>query len=134
MNRFFIFIVIFVSLPTIICAGDTTANRYDGAKYDPRDSTVETTYEMPEIDSGFTYDVNTDRMRGVLSVEFLDNANLPLTDYPMKSNFGTGEDLIFVSSTVRLTSIFEVSVGPFVGYDFNKNQHVVGVIGLVTEF
>lgn len=133
--RFVKFPVIFVLLLLSVSIGHAGELDFDtGAVYRPEDPTVENTYKMPDVDAGFVYDSTTTRIRGVLALEVMDSISVPFTEYPMKTNIGAGEDLAFISATIRFTSIIEFSAGVFAGYDSNRERGVAGPIILLTKF
>lgn len=125
-----------VALPVQGADTDTrtdTQLQFNGARYEPEDSTVKNTYDLPDLDSGFAYDFETNRLRPVLGFEVYDGLRAGL-GYPVKLNTGVAEDLAFTSATVRFTSIIEFSAGVFAGYDVDRREHVAGPIILITKF
>jgi len=88
-------------------------------------SDVEATYEFPDISTGFV--VAQDRVSVLMAIEMWDTNRFA-------GDFIMAEDLAAVGLGWRATSIFEIKVGCFYGWDFSLDSPTYGIAFLMTEF
>lgn len=135
--RHIIFILVFIPLllAAPLKADDLEFDEEGNIEVDPK---VENTYDMPGVSAGFNWDAQSNRVRGIMTVEVRDDIYvkyLPyLNTFPLKIDAGVGEDLLAITLNVRWTSIIEFSSGISYGYEFEHQKPTAGVNFLVTKF
>lgn len=94
---------------------------------------VYATYYMPDVCSGLNVLVQPDaRITPVVGVELLE-FKLPYVRW-FSTQVQVGNQLVDVYVGKRLTSIFEVTIGGFVGRDFEEDAWTWGIGGTLLRF
>lgn len=93
---------------------------------------VSRTYRIPDIHSGVGYDVKANKMRVFLEMELLE-AKITKSHTLMCGMIG-GEEFVGIHLSKKLTSIFEIGAGAFVGFDFDEKECTYGVDLLLIKF
>ena len=94
---------------------------------------VYATYYMPDIHAGLNGEIRPKgRVTPTVGVELLE-FKVPYARW-FNIQVQGGANLVDVYLGKRLTSIFEVTVGPWVGWDFDQDAWAVGVGGTLTKF
>jgi len=112
----------------------------------PDDPTIEATYRIPDISAGFMFDARTLETTPTIQIELFE-FGLPWKDntswkstFPFKYlstwkvDAGVGYQRLFGYVGVRLTSIFEISVGAVGGWNWDTNDYFYGPAFTVIKF
>jgi len=116
----------------------------DTGEWIPDDKTIEATYKIPDISAGFLVDFAPLADSGddlsitpSLQVEVVE-FDLPIDSGLLayirtwKFDIGVGYQRTYGYLGVKLTSIFEISVGPWVGWDWDESRIAFGVgVGII---
>lgn len=115
---------------------------FEGDKWVPDDPTIELTYKIPDISAGFIFDANTLDLSPSLQIELLE-FDLPGSWFndtflkyirTWKLDFGVAYQRAFGYLGPRLTSIFEISVGGFVGWNWEDEELSYGIGAAIIKF
>ena len=142
----FLALLLFIVANCMYCKADTdpvaltikSKGKWLNDVWVPEDKTIVATYKIPDISSGLTFDFKYKRVRPVLALELYDGKVpiLPKLDFKifkkkiktigkkvnMKIDFFVGEDFTGIIFSKRWTSLFEISTGIFVAYDWAGNN------------
>jgi hypothetical protein len=88
-------------------------------------SDVERTYKFPDVSTGFV--VSQDRTSVLMGIELWDK-------WSVAGDLILAEDLAAIGISWRATSMFEIKLGAFYGWDFEQHKEAVGGAVLITEF
>jgi hypothetical protein len=88
-------------------------------------SDVEATYEFPDLSTGFV--VAQDRVSVLMGIEMWDTNRFA-------GDFVMAEDLAAIAISWRVTSMFEIKLGAFYGWDFELQRTAYGGMFAMTEF
>jgi len=88
-------------------------------------SDVEGTYKFPDVSTGFV--VAQDRVSVLMGIELWDA-------HRFSGDLIMAEDLAAIGVSYRVTSMFEIKLGGFYGWDFDAQEPVTGGAFLMTEF
>lgn len=88
-------------------------------------SDVEGTYKFPDVSTGFL--VSQDRVSVLMGVEVWDF-------HRFAGDLVLAEDLAALGLTYRVTSMFEIKLGAYAGWDFSLEEPSYGGAFLMTEF
>lgn len=103
----------------------------DGNKIPPQE--VLATYQFPDIHAGLHAVMGKGpRITPTVSVELFE-VKIPYARW-FSVQASAGDQLVDVYLGKRLTSIFEVTVGPFYGWDFEERDWTWGVGGTIIKF
>ena len=107
----------------------------DEGNWVPDDATITWTYCIPDISAGFLFDINSSDLTPGLQIELLE-FDLPITKYlrTWKLDGGAAYQRAYIYLGPRITSIFEISVGGFIGWNFDDNQASYGVAATIIKF
>ena len=113
----------------------------DKGIWHPDDPTIEATYKIPDLSSGLLFDTKSFQVTPTIQVEILEY------DAPWKKSkqfwrylsvfkldVGAGYQRAFGYLGIRITSIFEVSVGVAVGWNFEEKDYFVGPALTIIKF
>jgi hypothetical protein len=106
----------------------------DDGEWIPDDATIGWTYRIPDISSGFLFDVRELKATPTLQVELLE-LDMPwkyLSTY--KIDFGVGYQRTYGYLGVRLTSIFEISIGIVGGWNWDRSDYFYGPAFTIIKF
>ena len=130
---------------------DITPEDFDGplggrfnekGEWVPDDPTIELTYKIPDISAGFLFDANSLDVTPSLQIEIVefDLPGGPFRDTFLrwvrtwKFDFGVAYQRAYFYLGPRLTSIFEISVGAFCGWNWEDEELSYGVGFTVIKF
>lgn len=101
----------------------------------PDNATIEWTYKIPDISSGFIFDIATLDVTPSLQVELVE-FDIPLIPYlrTWKLDFGVGYQRAYGYLGPLITSIFEISVGGYCGWNWEENKLSYGVGLTIIKF
>lgn len=88
-------------------------------------SDVEATYEFPDVSTGFV--IAQDRVSVLMAIELWDVRRFA-------GDLVMAEDLAAIGLSWRVTSMFELKLGAFYGWDFEREQEAWGGLFAMTEF
>ena len=114
--------------------GPTAGHFDDEGNWIPDDPTIAMTYRIPDISSGFLFDARRLKVTPTISVELFE-FKAPwkyLSNY--KVDLGVGYQRVFGYLGIRLTSIFEISVGAVGGWDWDTNDYFYGPAFTIIKF
>lgn len=94
----------------------------------PDDPTIEWTYKVPDISAGFIFDAHSLDVTPSIQVEVLEfDTPLPWPLRTCKVDLGVAYQRAYGYFGPRITSIFEISVGGFVGWNWKDKDLSYGV-------
>ena len=101
----------------------------------PDDATIEWTYAIPDISAGFIFDVNSLDATPSLQIEIVE-FDIPGLKYlrTWKFDAGVGYQRAYGYLGPLLTSIFEISVGGWVGWNWEDNELAYGIGFTIIKF
>lgn len=101
----------------------------------PDDPTIEWTYTIPDISAGFIFDAHSLDATPSLQIELLE-FDIPGLRWfrTWKLDAGVGYQRAYGYLGPRLTSIFEISVGGFFGWNWEDNDFSYGVGFTIIKF
>lgn len=101
----------------------------------PDDATIVWTYCIPDLSAGFLFDINSLDVTPSLQIELLE-FDIPFGKYlrTWKLDTGVAYQRLFVYLGPRITSIFEISVGGFIGWNFEDRELSYGVGFTIIKF
>ena len=100
----------------------------------PDDPKIEWTYKIPDIGAGFIFDASTLDFTPSLQLEVLEfDTPIPYVG-TYKLDLGVGYQRTYVYFGPLLTSIFEISVGGFVGWNWEEEDLSYGVGFTIIKF
>lgn len=101
--------------------------------YKPETPEVEAILGFPNIHAGMAFEVQPKaRMTPTVAVE-LCRAKVPVLRW-WELQIGAGAQLVEVSLTKRLISVFEVTAGPWIGWDFDRRALAYGACFTIIKF
>lgn len=124
--------------------GDITEEDFDGplggrfdeqGRWIPDDQTIEWTYRIPDISAGFIFDANSLEVTPSIQIEIVefDVPFLPILR-TWKLDAGVGYQRTYGYIGPRITSIFEISVGGFVGWNWKDQELSYGFGFTIIKF
>jgi len=107
----------------------------DEGNWIPDDITIEWTYTIPDISAGFIFDIASLDATPSLQIELLE-FDIPGLRWfkTWKVDAGIGYQRAYGYLGPRLTSIFEISVGGWVGWNWEDNELAYGVGFTIIKF
>jgi hypothetical protein len=107
----------------------------DEGEWIPDDATIGWTYRIPDISAGFIFDIPQLEATPSLQVEIIE-FDLPFLKYlkTWKLDFGVAHNRTFGYIGPRITSIFEISVGGFCGWNWKEQELSYGVGFTIIKF
>lgn len=94
----------------------------------PDDPSIAWTYQIPDISAGFIFDANTLDVTPSIQIELIEfDTPLPWPVKTYKIDAGVGYQRSYIYIGPRITSIFEISVGGFFGYNWDEKDMSYGV-------
>jgi len=113
---------------------DPLGGHFDGEEWVPDNPDIEMTYKIPDIGTGFVVDVKDWTVSPSLQVELLEfNSFIPYLGL-IKVDLGVAYQRAFVYVGKLWTSIFEISTGGFVGWNFDDEEPCYGIAFTVIHF
>ncbi len=126
-----------------IVDGDRLPGTFDeDGNYIPENPEIEWTYQIPDISTGFIFDVNSmideEHRRDVefispaLQIELFEfDSHIPYVS-TLKIDFGVAYQRAYLYVGKLWTSIFEISTGVFGGWNFKNREPSYGIaIGII---
>lgn len=95
-------------------------------------SEVVNTHKIPDLHTGFLWDIEEDKLRASLEVEVFE-LQVPRLGYLPVGIVGA-EQYLGLHLSKRWTSIFEVETGVFFGRDFEVDKNTWGLAGMIIKF
>lgn len=101
----------------------------------PDDPTIEWTYQIPDISAGFIFDVHSLTPTPSLQIEIVE-FDIPGLPYlrTWKFDAGVAYQRAYGYLGPRITSIFEISVGGWLGWNWEDNEIAYGVGFTIIKF
>ena len=101
----------------------------------PDDATIGWTYQIPDISAGFVFDVHSLDATPSLQIEIVE-FDIPGLRWfrTWKFDAGVAYQRVYGYVGPRLTSIFEISVGGWVGWNWEDNALAYGVGFTIIKF
>lgn len=94
---------------------------------------VYATYYFPDVTAGLHVTIGTDpRLTPTVGIEFFEAKLWKLRWF--SGQIFAGDQLVGFGFYKRLTSIYEITVGPFVGYDLDEHDWTWGCGGTLLRF
>jgi len=107
----------------------------ENGEWIPDDPTIEWTYKILDISAGFLFDANSLDVTPSLQIEIVEFDISPLPYLrTWKFDFGVAYQRAYFYLGPRLTSIFEISVGAFCGWNWEDEELSYGVGFTVIKF
>lgn len=108
----------------------------------PDDPTIELTYKIPDISAGFLFDAKTYDVTPSIQVELLEfdipgavfNDTFLRWIRTWKLDFGVAYQRTFIYLGPRITSIFEISIGGFFGWNWKERDLTYGIGFTIIKF
>lgn len=107
----------------------------DEGNWIPDDPTIAWTYKIPDISAGFLFDANSLDVTPSIQVELLE-FDIPFLPYlrTWKLDAGVAYQRGYAYLGPRITSIFEISIGGFCGWNWEDNDLSYGVGFTIIKF
>ena len=103
-------------------------------KWIPDDPEIEATYKIPDIGAGFLFDAKTFDVSPAIQVELLEfDTRIPYVRR-IKLDAGVGYNRTYLYVGKLWTSIFEVSTGGFVGWNWDDQELSYGAAFTIIKF
>jgi hypothetical protein len=101
----------------------------------PNDTTIAWTYQIPDISAGFAFDIKSLDATPSIQVELFE-FDIPGLSWfrTWKLDAGVAYQRAYGYLGPRLTSIFEISVGGWVGWNWEDNELAYGVGFTIIKF
>ena len=93
---------------------------------------VSQTYQVPDVLSGFAWDVTTDELRALVAVEVFE-VKLASTGW-WAGGLMASPEFVGAYFDKRVTSVIEVQMGVFGGRDLAEDEYTWGVNALIIKF
>jgi len=127
-----------------ISEGEITEDDFDGplrghfdeeGNWIPDEPTIEWTYKIPDLSAGSIFDIATLDVTPSIQIELLE-FDIPFLPYlrTWKFDAGVGYQRVYLYGGPLITSIFEISVGGFVGWNFEDRKVSYGVGFTIIKF
>lgn len=115
--------------------GPTNGHFDEEGNWIPDDPTIAWTYAIPDISAGFIFDAHSLDATPSLQIELLE-FDIPGLSYlrTWKLDAGVGYQRAYGYLGPRITSIFEISVGGWVGWNWEDNEIAYGVGFTIIKF
>lgn len=136
----------FVREDTIVFEGETDNEVVDGVEgptgghfdeegnWVPDNEEIPSTYKIPDIGAGFIFDANSLDASPSLQIELLEmDTRIPYIR-TLKLDAGVAYQRAFIYVGKLFTSIFEISAGGFVGWNWEDNKLSYGIGVTVIRF
>jgi hypothetical protein len=105
----------------------------DQGVYQPETPEVEAVLNMPNINAGMAAEIQPQpRITPTVSVEAF-SFKVPYARW-FSVQAGAGDQLVNVYIGKRIVSVFEITVGPWVGWDTEKDDWAFGIGGTIIRF
>lgn len=106
----------------------------ENGKWIPDDPDIEMTYKIPDISAGFIFDANSLTASPSLQIELFEfDTRIPYVRR-LKFDAGVAYQRGFIYVGKLFTSIFEISAGGFVGWNWEDNKLSYGVAVTIIKF
>lgn len=117
-----------------VTSGENLGGHFEGEEWVPDNPDVAMTYKVPDISAGFLFDVRALKVTPCLQIELLEvDSHIPYLG-TLKLDFGVGYQRTYGYIGKLWTSIFEISTGVAVGWDFEERQLFYGVGATIIKF
>jgi hypothetical protein len=114
--------------------GPTGGHFDENGEWIPDNKEIPSTYKIPDIGAGFIFDVNSLDVSPSLQVELLEvNTHVPYLG-TLKLDGGVAYQRGFLYVGKLWTSIFEVSTGGFIGWNWEDDDLSYGVGATIIRF
>lgn len=101
--------------------------------YQPETPEVEAILGFPNVHAGLAWEIQPEpRMTPTVAIE-LCRAKFPYVRW-FELQVGAGAQLAEVSLTKRLVSVFEITAGPWIGWDFEERRPAWGACFTIIKF
>ena len=108
--------------------GPTNGHFDDEGNWIPDNPSIEFTYQIPDISAGFIFDIATQDITPSIQIELLEfDTPLPWPISTYKIDAGVAYQRAYIYFGPRITSIFEISVGGFCGWNWEEKDISYGV-------
>lgn len=106
----------------------------DDGKWIPDDPDIEMTYKIPDISSGFMFDIATLSVSPTVQIELFEiDTHIPYLRR-IKLDAGVAYQRGFIYVGKLWTSIFEISTGGFFGWNWEENKPSYGISFTIFRF
>lgn len=106
----------------------------DEGNWIPDNEAIPLTYKIPDISAGFLFDVHSMDVTPCLQVELLEiHTPIPYAG-TFKFDVGVGYQRAYGYVGILWTSIFEISTGGFVGWNWEDGELSYGVAATIIKF
>ncbi len=107
----------------------------DEGNWIPDEPTIAWTYKIPDLSSGALFDAATLDVTPSLQIELLE-FDIPFLPYlrTWKLDFGVGYQRTYGYFGPLITSIFEISVGGFIGWNWEEEDLSYGIGFTIIKF
>lgn len=107
---------------------------FEGEEWVPDNPDIAMTYKIPDISSGFLFDVRELKLTPTIQIELLE-FDAPWKYFStFKMDAGVGYQRAYGYLGVLLTSIFEISVGVSAGWNWETNDYFYGPSFTIIKF
>ena len=114
--------------------GPTNGHFDEEGNWIPNNPDIARTYQIPDIGAGFVFDINSLDLSPSLQLELLEvDTSVPYVG-TLKLDFGVAYQRSYLYVGKLWTSIFEISTGGFVGWNWEDNEISYGVAGTIIKF
>lgn len=116
----------------------------DDGNFIPENPDIEWTYKIPDISTGFIFDINSalddDKLKKVefispsLQIELFEfDSHIPLIN-TLKVDFGVAYQRTFIYVGKLWTNVFEISTGIYGGWNFESREPSFGIAATIIKF
>jgi len=113
---------------------ENLGGHFEGDVWVPDNPDIEWTYKIPDISSGFVFDINSLDATPSLQVELFEfDSHIPYVG-TLKIDAGVAYQRGFLYLGKLWTSIFEISTGIWGGWNWEDNQPAFGVGVTIIKF
>lgn len=114
--------------------GPTGGHFNEDGEWVPNNPEIEITYKIPDISTGFLLELPSLQVTPTLSVELFEfDTHIPYVER-IKFDVGVGHQRTFLYVGKLWTSIFEISTGGFVGWNWEDEEITYGVSLTIIKF
>jgi len=125
-----------VSEETYVVEGvdEPLGGHFDGEEWVPDNPDIAMTYKIPDIGAGFIVDFNDWSVSPSIHIELLEfNSFIPYVNF-IKVDLGVAYQRTYVYVGKLWTSIFEISTGGFIGWNYEDGELCYGVGFTIIKF
>lgn len=106
----------------------------DDGNYIPENPEIAWTYKVPDLASGAIFDIQSQKVSPSIQVELLEfDTHIPYLN-TFKVDFGVAYQRAYIYVGHLFTNIFEISIGGWLGYNFEDREISYGIGFTIIKF